>query len=233
MPPPLIRATEVLPAGRWPGETALDRLVLNYDERHRRRLRYVAEGGTTFLLDLPRAVVLRAGDGLRLENGSIVRIEASPEQLIEITAADTAALIKLAWHIGNRHLPAQLEPERILIREDAVIENMLRGLGATIKHVLEPFTPEAGAYDNFAAPSHQAHAHDGTYGPDAHSHPQGPGQTHQHSHDDSHHHGEPHEHDHDHSHGLGHTHDHGQPRQHGDSHGPGLIHSHGGHHHDD
>ena len=82
--PPLIRAIEVLPAGKWPGNTALDRLVLNYDERHRRRLRYVAEGGTTFLLDLPRATVLRAGDGLRLEDGSIVLVEASPEQLVEM-----------------------------------------------------------------------------------------------------------------------------------------------------
>ena len=183
--PPLIRATEVLPAGKWPGETALDRLVLDYDERHRRRLRYVAERGTTFLLDLPRAVVLRAGDGLRLEDGSIVRVEASPEQLVEITAADAAALIRLAWHIGNRHLPAQLEPQRILIREDAVIENMLRGLGATIKQVLEPFTPESGAYDHAAAPSHSPHAH---------SHEHDPGDRHTH--------------DHGHPHADGHTHDH-------------------------
>jgi len=183
--PPLIRAIEVLPAGKWPGNTALDRLVLNYDERHRRRLRYVAEGGTTFLLDLPRAAVLRAGDGLRLEDGGIVLVEASPEQLVEITAADALALIKLAWHIGNRHLPAQLEPQRILIREDAVIEHMLRGLGAAIKHVLEPFTPESGAYDSASPASHQPHAH-------------------------SHEHGHPHHDDHDHSsdhpHG-GHHHD--------------------------
>ena len=154
--PSLIRAIEVLPAGKWPGNTAADRLVLNYDERHRRRLRYVAAGGTTFLLDLPRAAVLRAGDGLRLEDGRIVSVEAVPEQLVEITAPDTAALVRLAWHIGNRHLPAQLEPQRILIRADAVIENMLRGLGATVRHVMEPFTPEAGAYDN----THGSHHHD-------------------------------------------------------------------------
>ena len=170
MPPPLIRATEVLPAGKWPADTALDRLVLNYDERHRRRLRYVAQGGTTFLLDLPRAAVLRAGDGLRLEDGSIVRVEASPEQLVEIPAPDTAVLIRLAWHIGNRHLPAQLEPQRILIREDAVIENMLRGLGAAIKHVLAPFTPEAGAYDSIAAPTAQPHVHEHSHSHGAHHH---------------------------------------------------------------
>ena len=193
--PPLIRATEVLPAGKWPGDTALDRLVLNYDERHRRRLRYVAEGGTTFLLDLPRAAVLRAGDGLRLENGSIVRVEASPEQLVEITAPDSAALIRLAWHIGNRHLPAQLEPHRILIRADAVIENMLRGLGATIKHVLEPFTPESGAYDNAATAGRPAHSHD--HGP-----------PHTHGHDHSHDHGPPHQQGDSHYHSPGHSHGH-------------------------
>ena len=173
MPPSLIRAIEVIPPGKWPGDTAVDRLVLNYDERHRRRLRYVAVGGTTFLLDLPRAAVLRAGDGLRLEDGRMVRVEASPEQLVEVTAPDTAALVRLAWHIGNRHLPAQLEPRRILIREDAVIENMLRGLGATVKHVLEPFTPEAGAYDS------------GTHSP-AHSHSHGHSHDHVHSQDPAH-----------------------------------------------
>src|SRR3979490_713499 len=121
----LIRALEVVPCGKWSGQTAVDRLVLTYDERHRRRLRYVAQGGTTFLLDLPRAAVLRAGDGLRLEDGRMVSVEASPEQLVEITAPDARTLLRLAWHIGNRHLPAQLEPHRILIRDDAVIVHML------------------------------------------------------------------------------------------------------------
>ena len=169
----LIRAIEVLPPGKWPADTAVDRLVLNYDERHRRRLRYVAIGGTTFLLDLTRAAVLRAGDGLRLEDGRIVSVEASPEHLVEVTASDTAMLIRLAWHIGNRHLPAQLEPQRILIRKDAVIENMLHGLGATIKHVMEPFTPEAGAYDSGSHSAAHSHGH-------SHSH------SHDHSHDNTH-----------------------------------------------
>jgi urease accessory protein len=144
----LVRAIEVMPAGKWAEHTAVDRLVLTYDERHRRRLRYVALGGTTFLLDLPRAAVLRAGDGLRLEDGRMVSIEASPERLVEITAPDAKALIRLAWHIGNRHLPAQLEPARILIRDDPVIVSMLIGLGASIRPVMAGFTPEAGAYDS-------------------------------------------------------------------------------------
>ena len=157
----LIRAVEILPPGKWLGSTAVDHLILTYDERHRRRLRYVAAGGTTFLLDLPRAAVLRAGDGLRLEDGRIVSVEASPEQLVEVTAADAGALVKLAWHIGNRHLPAQLEPDRILIREDAVIVNMLRGLGAKVRPVLAAFTPETGAYDTSGSAAHQyEHPHD-------------------------------------------------------------------------
>ena len=157
----LVRATEVVPTGKWPEQTAVDRLVLTYDERHRRRMRYIALGGTTFLLDLPRAVVLRAGDGLRLEDGRMIRVEAAPEQLVEITARDTGTLVRLAWHIGNRHLPAQLEPDRILIREDAVIVNMLRGLGASVEPVMAPFTPEPGAYEsaNPTGSHHHGHEH--------------------------------------------------------------------------
>jgi urease accessory protein len=155
----LVRAIEVVPAGSWSGQTAVDRLVLTYDERHRRRLRYVALGGTTFLLDLPRATVLRAGDGLRLEDGRMVLVEAAPEQLVQVTAPDPGTLVRLAWHIGNRHLPAQLEPHRILIREDAVIVNMLRGLGGSVDEVSAAFTPEAGAYDHAAAPM-GGHHHD-------------------------------------------------------------------------
>jgi urease accessory protein len=185
----LIRAVEILPPGKWPGSNAADHIVLTYDERHRRRLRYVASGGTTFLLDLPRAAVLRAGDGLRLEDGRIVSVEASPEQLVEVTAADAGALVRLAWHIGNRHLPAQLEPDRILIRDDAVIVNMLLGLGATVRPVLAAFTPEAGAYDSSgssgvastAATQHE-HAPQHTHGDQAayqHAHADAqPGHTH-------------------------------------------------------
>jgi len=155
----LIRAVEVLPPGKWAAGTAVDRLVLTFDERYRRRLRYVACRGTTFLLDLPRTTILRAGDGLRLEDGSIISVEATPEQLVEVTAPGAAALLRLAWHIGNRHLPAQLEPSRILIRDDAVIVNMLVGLGATVKPVMEAFNPEPGAYDINAGHTHGENTH--------------------------------------------------------------------------
>lgn len=154
---PLPRAVEVVAAGTWPAETAADRLVLQYEERHRRRLRYVAQQGTTFLLDLPRAVVLRAGDGLRLTDGRIVGVEAAPEPLVRVTAPDTPTLVRLAWHLGNRHLPAQLTGTHILIRDDPVILSMLRGLGAHLEQVLEPFTPETGAYEPAVAHHHHHH----------------------------------------------------------------------------
>lgn len=157
-PLPLPRAIEVAPAGSWPDAAETDRVVLTYDERHRRRMRYVGVGGTAFLLDLPRATVLRSGEGLRLEDGRIVRVEAAPEELALITAPDVNTLVRLAWHIGNRHLPAQLEEHRILIREDAVIVSMLRGLGATVEPLLAPFTPEPGAYGHAGD---AGHGHDG------------------------------------------------------------------------
>jgi urease accessory protein len=161
MADPMLRAIQVLKAGSWQA-APMDRITLSYDERHRRRLRFVAEAGTEFLLDLPRTTVLRSGDGLRLEDGRVILVAAAKEPLLEVTAADPDQLARLAWHIGNRHLPAQIATGRILLREDGVIEDMLRGLGAAVRHVAEPFTPEPGAYDNshslLFAPAH-GHGH--------------------------------------------------------------------------
>ncbi len=142
----MLRATQVLKAGSWQA-APLDRITLSYDERHRRRLRFLAEAGTEFLLDLPRTTVLQGGDGLRLEDGRVILVAAATEPLLEVTAVDAHQLARLAWHIGNRHLSAQFAAGRILIRQDSVIEAMLNGLGATVRHVAECFTPEAGAYD--------------------------------------------------------------------------------------
>lgn len=158
----MLRATQVLKAGSWQA-APVDRVTLSYDERHRRRLRFLAEAGTEFLLDLPRTTVLHGGDGLRLEDGRVILVAAADEPLLEVTAADPDQLARMAWHIGNRHLPAQLGARRILIREDSVIEDMLKGLGATVRHVAEPFTPEPGAYDHshslLLAPGHTAPGH--------------------------------------------------------------------------
>jgi urease accessory protein len=164
-----MRATEVIPARSWSAESAVDRIRLTYDERNRRRLRYVAQGGTEFVLDLPRATVMHDGDGLRLENGQVVAVEAAPEALVEVTAPDHRTLLRLAWHIGNRHLPAQLEELRILIRDDHVIVAMLEGLGATVRPLQAAFTPESGAYSGGAGHSVFISGHSHGHGAGGHA----------------------------------------------------------------
>ena len=126
------RAREVKTAGHWDNASAVDSITLDADERHRRRVVLTGERGTKFLLDLPQATALRDGDGLVLDDGAIVRIVGRPEPLIEIAAADAHELARLAWHIGNRHIDVQIVGERLRIRRDHVIEDMLRGLGARL-----------------------------------------------------------------------------------------------------
>ena len=163
-------ARDVLAAGAWDAAHAHDRITLDYEGRHRRRYRYVADGGLDFILDLKQTTLLHDGDGLRLEDGRIVLVQAAPEALVAVTADSVDALIKLAWHIGNRHLPAQLSAERILIRDDAVIVDMLLGLGARVEKIIAPFTPERGAYAH-AHGDHQAASHPFVFAPgQAHGH---------------------------------------------------------------
>jgi urease accessory protein len=158
----LPRATQVLPAGQWQARTARDTVTAGFDDRHRRRKRYAGEKGTSFLLDLPEAVVLRDGDGLLLEGGGVILVRAAAEPLIEIRAQDAGHLMRLAWHLGNRHLPAEIGAGRILIREDHVILRMLQGLGATLRKVDAPFNPEGGAYgEHNRHEGHHHHGHDG------------------------------------------------------------------------
>jgi urease accessory protein len=148
------RAARLEHKGQWPSEAKRGSVTLAYDERHRRRLRLVTDAGEAFLLDLERAAVLEEGDGLALDDGSWIEVKAAAEPLVEITAADPHLLARLAWHLGNRHLPAQFLADRILIREDHVIVEMLTGLGATLRFIAAPFTPERGAYDSGAAHHH-------------------------------------------------------------------------------
>src|SRR4051812_12049722 len=150
----LVRVTQVLDPGSWRGPAA-DHVTLDYEERHRRRVTLVADHGTRVLLDLPHSRLLPGGSGLELEDGRIVEVIARREALLEVRSPDAAGLLRLAWHIGNRHLAAQVGPDRILIREDHVIAAMLAGLGAALTPVFAPFDPEGGAYGG----SHHAHDH--------------------------------------------------------------------------
>jgi urease accessory protein len=152
------RATQVARAGTWHAAEAIDRVVLDADARYRRRVALTAEGGLKFLLDLAEATALRDGDGLMLGDGTIVAVVASPEPLAEIIAPDAAALARLAWHLGNRHVELQIVGDRLRIRRDRVLEDMLRGLGARVTEVEAPFEPQRGAYD---------HGHHGGDGRDA------------------------------------------------------------------
>ncbi len=157
------RAREVKTAGHWDKASAVDSITLDADERHRRRVVLTGERGTKFLLDLPQATALRDGDGLLLDDGAIVRIVGRPEPLIEIAAADSHELARVAWHIGNRHIDVQIVGERLRIRRDHVIEDMLRGLGARLTPVQAPFDPERGAYDHHGH-DHGGHHHDHDHG---------------------------------------------------------------------
>lgn len=141
--------TNVLPAGAWHGLPA-DRVVLDYDGRHRRRIVMTGATGAQYLLDLTRAAHLRDGDGLLLQSGGVVQVVARPEPLMEVRAATPTALVKLAWHIGNRHLAAAIRADHILIRHDTVIGHMLEHLGAEVAEVEAAFDPEGGAYHDHA-----------------------------------------------------------------------------------
>lgn len=229
----MITAIRILRAGAWSGEAA-DTLVLERDDRHRRRLVMRCEGGTAFLLNLPEAGVMTDGDALELEDGQLILVRAKAERLLEVTARDTAHLVRIAWHLGNRHLPTQLLSDRLRIREDAVIEDMLVRLGASVSHIAAPFDPEGGAYGHgqTMGHDHDGHSpHDDAH--DGHSHE---GHSHdRHSHEGHSHHGHAHEgHSHEgHSH---HGHDHPHHHEDDDSAPPDHHHGHdhkgGGHRHD-
>jgi urease accessory protein len=146
---------------------AVDRVRLDYRDRFVRRRRLVTAGGTAILVDLPETVSLDDGDALVLDDGRLVAVEAAPEPLVEITAPPEA-LVRLAWHVGNRHTPAEIRSGRLLVQRDHVIEDMLRRLGATLAFVDRPFRPEGGAYGT--GRTHGHHHGAATDDPD-HPHP--------------------------------------------------------------
>jgi urease accessory protein len=166
----MIRAVAVHPHLH---QSPVDKVILDHDERRRRRAALKGEGGFEFLLDLPEAVAIPDGAALILEDGREIEVEAAPEALLSITAKDGPSLMRIAWHLGNRHLPTELFATELRIQRDHVIEDMVRGLGGAVTAIEAPFDPESGAY---AGHAHGAHGHDHDHG----------------------HHGRGHSHDHDH-----------------------------------
>lgn len=227
----MIRAGEVVAKGDWKGEAA-DSVVLEFDDRHRRRITLNTVGGLEFLLDLKEAVALRTGDAVKLEDGRLVEVIGAPEPLSEISAESTDHLLQLAWHLGNRHLPVQIVRSRLRIRRDHVIEEMVTGLGGKVRPIEAAFDPEGGAY--LQAQHHHHDHHDHHHGHDHHH-------AHEHGHQHGHGHGEgcgcghhpDHHRDHEHAHAAK-AHDHGEggccgghhDDKHEHHHGPGCC----GHH---
>lgn len=220
----MIRANFISSKGAWQA-TAADTIVLDYEGRHRRRVTMTGTRGTEFLLDLPEAVVLRGGDALVLEDGRLIEIVAAPEELAEVRCGDPRQLARVAYHIGNRHVQAEIMDNRLRMRRDHVLEDMVRGLGAKVSHIEAPFEPDTGAYEPVvhAKHAHKDHAHD-HHGHDhhdhkghdhaahehgAHEHGDDCGCDHEHGHDHKEHkHEDKHAHPHKHAHGAhGHKHD--------------------------
>lgn len=152
-----LRAVAIHPAGTW--SVAAGTVLLDYESRFLRRKRLQAEGGESFLVDLPETVSLSDGDAFALEDGRVIAVRAAAEPVLLIRGD----LARLAWHIGNRHTPCQIGPDHLVIRADHVLEVMLRQLGAQVAPATAPFTPEGGAYGHGRTMGHDhghSHAHD-------------------------------------------------------------------------
>ncbi|HTJ56837.1 MAG TPA: urease accessory protein UreE [Devosiaceae bacterium] len=143
----MFRVTAHLPAATAKG-VPFDSLTLAHDQRRLRRKLLTLPKGEEILVDFPEPVTLGHGDRLRLEDERLVGIIAADEPVYEIRGRDAAHIARLAWHIGNRHLPAQIEKSRIIIGRDRIIRDMLLGLGATVTETVEHFSPEHGAYQH-------------------------------------------------------------------------------------
>ncbi|GHA52886.1 hypothetical protein GCM10008927_18290 [Amylibacter ulvae] len=147
----MIRATSVTHSHDAP----VDTVTLNYDDRFRRRIALTCDNGFEFLLDLPKVVELRDGADLRLDDGRHVRVRAANEPLMKATASDPHHLIRVAWHVGNRHLPCEIHEDHLILRVDHTIRDMLEHLGARVDDITAPFNPEGGAYGHGRTHSHE------------------------------------------------------------------------------
>ncbi|MEE1658288.1 urease accessory protein UreE [Microvirga sp. CF3062] len=155
----MIRATSIIRRDAVDSERIVDIITLDHGDRHRRRIVLNADGGTAFLLDLDKADVLEDGDAIRLDTGWLVEVKAAPERLIQVSTEDPLDLLTLAWHIGNRHVPAEVTGTAIYIAYDHVLLDMLRGLGAKTEAVERPFRPVRGAYHHHEHGGHSGHHH--------------------------------------------------------------------------
>ncbi|RDJ22956.1 urease accessory protein UreE [Bosea caraganae] len=245
----MLRATSVTRKAAVKQDKVVETLTLDHEDRNRRRVALKGDGGLDILLDLDKPTALNDGDAVKLEDGRLVLIKAAAQRLLEIRAENPLRLMRVAWHIGNRHTPAEITADAIYIENDHVLAEMIRGQGCAMSEVERPFQPERGAYDH-AGHDHSGHDHHGhehhAHGADCgcghdhshdhhdHGHEHHDHKAHDHGHDHKHAHEHGHEHKHDHAHahgadcGCGHDHDH----KHDHGHHHGAEHAHKGHKHD-
>lgn len=243
----MLRATAIVRKPAVKAERVVDAVTLDHEDRQRRRAVLRAEGGLELMLDLDKASMLNEGDALRLEDGRLVAVRAAVQELLEIRAENPLRLMRVAWHVGNRHTPAEITEDAIYIEDDHVLAEMVRGQGCSTAKVARPFRPEQGAYAGGHGHAHHDHGHE-HHGHDHHglAHAHHEHAHHEHGadcgcgHDHHHHHGHSHDvlevgskggahgghrhedHAHDHEHGHKHEHDH----HHGHDHGHGVRHKH-------
>jgi urease accessory protein len=197
----MLRATAVIRKAAVKPDRVADTAWLDHEARQGRHAALRAHAGLEFLLDLDQATVLNDGDAVKLEDGRLVQVRAAPQQLLEIRAENPMRLVRLAWHLGGGHVPAELHADVIYALDDPAVAELARGQGCRVGAVTRPFQPER-AEEHVCAHDHHGHGHH--RGHDHHGHDHG------------------HAHGHDHAHGHhGHAHDH-----HGHEHGPACAHGH-------
>jgi urease accessory protein len=179
------RVTQVISGGARGEAPVIDSVLLAADARQVQQGELTTLKGLRLALALAQPVRLRMGDALRLEDGRLVEVVTEPEPLIELRAADLTALARLAWWLGDRHVPVQILTNRLRVRHDAGLEAQLAGLGIRMTRIEAPFDPEGGAYETAG---HDDHHHDHPHGHDHGHHHHGPGCNHpDHDHDHDHH----------------------------------------------
>ncbi|MGX5732855.1 urease accessory protein UreE [Bosea thiooxidans] len=226
----MLRATSVVRKAAVRAERVVDTLSLGHGDRSRNGLTAKAAGGLEVAIELDKPATLNDGDALKLEDGRLVQVKAAAESLLEVRAENPLRLVRLAWHLGGNHVPAEMAADALYVPNDAAIAELVRGQGCAMAPVERPFQPEPEVH-------HHHHGDDCGCGHDHHGHHH----DHDHGHHHDHHHGHEHAHAHEHHHhahgescGCGHDHahdDHGHGH-HDHAHGHGAAQGHKGHSHD-
>jgi urease accessory protein len=176
----MIRATAITRKAAVRPERIVDTVTLDHEGRQRRRIALKGEGGLEFLLDLDKATTLIDGDALKLEDGRLVQVKAAAQPLLEIRAENPLRLMRVAWHVGNRHTAAEIAGDAIYIEEDHVLAEMVRGQGCSVTPVTRAFQPERGAYEHDCGHDHHGHGH--AHHHDGHDHHEHAHHGHKHDH---------------------------------------------------